>query len=184
MNYCSHCGAQQIVHKIPPGDSLPRFICEVCQTIFYQNPKIVAGCIPEWEDKILLCQRAIEPRYGLWTLPAGFMENQESVEQAAIRETWEEASARLGQLSLYGVFSLPYISQVYMIFRAPLRDLDFGPGTESLTVQLVTQDEVPWEQLAFAVVRRTLTHYFQDRLAGHFPVHVGDITRSLKLNPQ
>lgn len=175
MKYCSHCGSPQLVHKIPPGDTLARFICQNCQTIHYQNPKIVAGSLPEWEDKILLCRRAIEPRYGLWTLPAGFMENHESLEQAAMRETWEEANAQIEKLNLYVVISLPHISQVYIMFRAQLQDLEFSPGSESLAVELFGQDEIPWKQLAFPVIHRTLTSYFQDRMSGHFPVHVTDL---------
>ncbi|RKZ72515.1 MAG: NUDIX hydrolase [Candidatus Parabeggiatoa sp. nov. 1] len=175
MNYCSHCGSARLVQKVPEGDNLPRLVCEDCHTIHYQNPKIIAGCLPEWEDKVLLCKRAIEPRYGLWTLPAGFMENNETIEQAAARETWEEAQATLEQLNLYVAFSLPYINQVYLLFRAQLRDLTFAPGTESLEVRLFSQDEIPWEELAFRAIRHTLTHYFQDRVTGQFPVHVGEI---------
>ncbi len=175
MNYCSNCGSARLVHQIPAGDNLPRFVCEDCHTIYYQNPKIVVGCLPEWEDKILLCKRAIEPRYGLWTLPAGFMENNETLEQGATRETWEEAQARLEHLSLYTVCSLPHISQVYMIFRAKLRDLNYAPGVESLEVRLFSQDEIPWNQLAFPVIYRTLTDYFQDRASGEFPVHLGEL---------
>jgi ADP-ribose pyrophosphatase YjhB (NUDIX family) len=176
MKYCSHCGSNRLEWQVPTGDHLPRWVCADCHTIFYQNPKLVVGCIPEWEDKILLCKRAIEPRYGLWTLPAGFMENNETLEQAAIRETWEEAHASLEPLQLYGIFSLPHISQVYVLFRAPLRDLTFQPGMESLEVSLFSQDEIPWENLAFAVIRRVLTHYFQDRANGQFLVHIGEVT--------
>jgi len=178
MNYCNHCGSVQLARKIPEGDHLPRLVCENCHTIHYQNPKIVAGCIPVWQDKVLLCKRAIEPRYGLWTLPAGFMENNETVEQAAARETWEEAKANINQLNLYVLISLPHISQVYMMFRAQLCDLTYAPGSESLEVQLFSQNEIPWENLAFPVIRRTLTHYFQDRVIDHFPVHVGKIIPS------
>jgi len=180
MNYCSHCGSAQLVLKVPAGDNLPRLVCEQCHTIHYKNPKIVTGCLPEWEDKILLCQRAIEPRYGLWTLPAGFMENKESLEQAAIRETWEEAQASVKQLSLYTVFSLPHISQVYMIFRAQLCDLTFAAGEESLAVELFTQDEIPWAQLAFPVIKRTLIYYFQDKAVTDFPLHLEDIAPNKK----
>ncbi|NJO15133.1 MAG: NUDIX hydrolase [Thioploca sp.] len=178
MNYCSHCGSARLVLKVPEGDYLPRYVCEDCHTIYYQNPKIVTGCIPEWEDKILLCKRAIEPRYGLWTLPAGFMENKETLEQAARRETWEEAQANVDQLSLYTVFSLPHISQVYILFRANLRDLTFASGHESLEVQLFTQDEIPWENLAFPVIHRTLTYYFQDRAKGEFSLHLESVAPS------
>jgi len=175
INYCSQCGSSRINFKIPEGDNLPRYICEECQTIHYQNPKVVAGCLPEWQDQILLCQRGIEPRYGLWTLPAGFMENHETIEQAAIRETWEEARVHLEQLSLYGLFSLPRVNQIYVMFRAQLHDLTFAPTPESLVVQLFSQEEIPWDDLAFPVIQRTLTHYFQDRALGQFPVHLGEI---------
>ncbi len=175
MNYCSHCGSARLVTKIPDGDHLPRIVCEDCQTIHYQNPKVVTGCLPQWEDKVLLCKRAIEPRYGLWTLPAGFMENKESLEQAAARETWEEAHAQVERLQLYVVMSLSRISQIYIIFRANLQDLTFSAGPETLETKLFRQDEIPWEQLAFPIIHRTLTYYFQDRLTGEFPVHLGDM---------
>jgi ADP-ribose pyrophosphatase YjhB (NUDIX family) len=174
MIYCSSCG-QPLVEKIPEGDSRPRYVCEACHTIHYQNPKIVAGCLPEWNGRLLLCRRAIEPRYGLWTLPAGFMENGESTEQAAARETLEEARARVVDLKLYGVFSIPHISQVYMMFRARLESEDFGPGAESLEVRLFEEHEIPWEELAFPVVRRTLERYYSDHRNRHFPVYVENI---------
>ena len=123
MNYCSHCGAA-VALKIPENDNRPRFVCDSCDTIHYQNPKIVAGALPVWGEQVLLCRRAINPRYGLWTLPAGFMENGETTEQAAARETWEEATATLGNMQLYTVVSLPYISQVYMMYRAELPAAD------------------------------------------------------------
>lgn len=177
MNFCSHCGSQHLVWKIPVGDHLPRHVCEECETIFYQNPKIVTGCLAEWEDKILLCKRAIEPRYGLWTLPAGFMENHETIENAAIRETWEEAQAQVDKLALYTVISLPDINQVYMMFRCQLKNLAFSPGSESLAVELFTQEQIPWETLAFPVIQRTLNYYYQDRAHGHFPLHLSNISR-------
>jgi len=114
MNYCSTCGAR-VRLRIPPGDTLPRFVCEGCDTIHYQNPKMVVGCIPEWEDQILLCRRAIEPRHGLWTIPAGFMENDETTQKAAARETMEEAKALVDISSLFAVFSIPAVSQVFLI---------------------------------------------------------------------
>ncbi len=177
MNYCSHCGSARLILTVPEGDTTSRCVCSECHTIHYQNPKVVTGCLPEWEDKILLCKRAIEPRYGLWTLPAGFMENNETVSQGAVRESWEEARANLEQLSLYVMISLPYISQVYTMFRAQLCDLTFAPGPESLEVRLFTQDEIPWEEIAFPVIHQTLTYYFQDRVTGQFPVHVSEINR-------
>lgn len=178
MKYCSQCG-HTVSRKIPEGEVLERFVCDSCQTIHYQNPKVVAGCIPEWEDKILLCKRAIEPRYGLWTLPAGFMELGETLEQAAARETWEEAQARVDQLDLYVVCSLPYISQVYTLFRANLQDLDFGPGPESLVVELFDESQIPWDQLAFEVVRQALRLYFADKAKQQFTLHVTDVEKIL-----
>jgi ADP-ribose pyrophosphatase YjhB (NUDIX family) len=176
MNYCCYCAAP-VVLKIPEGDTLPRYVCENCHTIHYQNPKIVVGCLPEWEDQVLLCRRAIEPRYGLWTLPAGFMENGETTEQGALRETYEEAQARVNISSLFTVFSLPHINQVYMMFRGDLINLDFAPGAESLEVKLFRENEIPWEKLAFQVIRISLERYFRDRHEGRFQVHVGNVLR-------
>jgi ADP-ribose pyrophosphatase YjhB (NUDIX family) len=176
MNFCSHCGAA-VTLRVPADDTLPRYVCDTCETVHYQNPKIVAGCIPEWEDKILLCRRAIEPRHGLWTLPAGFMEKGETTLQAAARETLEEAGARVEVGALYTVFSLPHIDQVYLFYRGRLTDLDYAPGSESLEVDLFHEHVVPWDQLAFRVVRETLKLYYQDRLTGRFRTHVGDIVR-------
>ena len=176
MIYCSNCG-NRVVEKTPEGDSRLRHVCEACDIVHYQNPKIVAGCIPVWENRLLLCKRAIEPRYGLWTLPAGFMENGESTEQAAARETMEEACASVEELKLYGVFSIPQINQVYMMFRASLQSADYNSGPESLDVRLFEEHEIPWDKLAFPVVRLTLERYFQDIKAEHFPVYVENITR-------
>ena len=176
MQYCSQCGAA-VRLGVPEGDNLPRYICDSCRKIHYENPKVVAGCIPEWEDKIMLCRRAIEPRYGLWTLPAGFMENGETTHQAAARETLEEANARVEVCSLYAMFSLPHISQVYVMFRGRLRDLDFGPGDESLEVDLYEEKDIPWDRMAFPVIHETLGRYFQDRANGVFGTHIGEIIR-------
>lgn len=179
MNYCSQCGAT-VSLKIPAGDTLPRFVCTACQTIHYQNPKIVAGCIAEWENSIILCRRAIEPRYGYWTFPAGFMETGESVEAAAARELLEEAQAVVDAPSLYAVFSLPHISQVYLVFRGQLRAPEFGPGSESLEVRLCQADKIPWDALAFRVVHEILSRYVADQASGHFPVHVGVVPPPLR----
>lgn len=161
--------------RIPPGDSLERAVCDACGHIQYQNPKMVVGCLPVYGERILICKRAIEPRYGLWTLPAGFMENNESAAEGAAREAFEEANARVEIEDLYTVYSIPHISQVYLMFRARLLDLDFSPGTESLEVKLVTEDEIPWDELAFAMVKRTLQHFLEDRRAGVFVPRFGDI---------
>ena len=156
---------------------MPRNICAACGTIHYQNPKVVVGCLPEWDDQVLLCKRAIEPRLGWWTLPAGFLENGETVVAGAVRETLEEASARVDIGNLYTMISLPQISQVYMVFRAQLLDLDFGPGPESLEVRLFREDEIPWEQMAFRTIGRTLRNYFLDRKLGAFPTRVSVLER-------
>jgi len=167
MKFCSQCG-HAITQRIPEGDNLPRFVCEQCDTIHYQNPNIVTGCIPVYGDKILLCKRAIEPRYGLWTLPAGFMENQETLEQAAMRESAEEAHANVELEQLYTVFSLPHVNQVYIMFRARLLDESFKPGIESLEVKLFSEDEIPWDELAFRTIHYSLKYYFEDRRTGHY----------------
>lgn len=175
MKFCSQCGASVGRHT-PPGDTHERFVCVGCQTIHYQNPKMVVGSLPEWEDRILLCRRAIEPRHGLWTLPAGFMELGETTAEAATRETREEANASIEIGELYTLYDLPHISQVYLIYRGRLRNLDFSPGVESLEVELFRESEIPWDQMAFRVITATLKHFFADRRQGHFPLHLGTIT--------
>lgn len=174
MKYCSNC-ASAVNLSIPEGDSLPRHVCENCGTIHYQNPKIVAGCIPMWEDRILMCKRAIDPRYGKWTLPAGFMENGETVAQAAARETIEEAQAEVVDLQLYGLFNIPHVNQVYIMFRGELETPSFAAGQESLEVCLLSEDEIPWDQLAFPVIHRTLHLFVEDRRRGTFGNHMFDI---------
>ena len=176
MRFCSQCGASLSV-RVPAGDNMPRHVCDSCDTVHYLNPKIVAGCILEWQDRVLLCRRAIEPRYGLWTLPAGFMENGESAVAAAAREALEEAHAVGENLILYGLYSLTHVSQVYLMFRGRLKDGHASPGHESLEVRLCAEDEIPWDQIAFTVVHETLRQYFAERRAGVFGPHVGDIIR-------
>ena len=177
IKFCSACGADRIEFRVPDGDNLPRFVCGACGTIHYQNPKVVVGCLPESEDRVLLCRRAIEPRHGLWTLPAGFLENGETVAAGAVRETLEEANARVAVGELYTIISLPHISQIYMMFRARLLDLDFGPGPESLEVRLFPEDEIPWEELAFRTIGRTLRNYFLDRKLNAFRTRVSVLER-------
>ena len=176
MNYCSNCGAP-VDLKVPPGEDRERHVCSSCHTIHYQNPKIVAGCLPIWQGSVLLCRRAIEPRHGLWTLPAGFMENQESVLEAAIRETLEEANARVEIIDLYTMINLPHVNQVYMMYRAELLDLDYSAGSETLELGLFTESEIPWDELAFKTIYHTLRCYFADRAGGHYRFHMGDIVR-------
>jgi ADP-ribose pyrophosphatase YjhB (NUDIX family) len=180
MKYCSECGSDQLFIQIPEGDNRPRQVCANCGMIYYQNPKVITGCLVQHQGKVLLCRRAIEPRYGLWTIPAGFMENQETLQQAAMRETWEEAQAKVTALRLYALFSIPYISQVYVMFLAQLspENPTFAAGTESLAVDLFDENSTPWETLAFTVIKTTLTHYFQDQKTGQFPMRIGEIVDS------
>ncbi|MDF1765207.1 MAG: NUDIX hydrolase [Gammaproteobacteria bacterium] len=176
MKYCHHCAAE-LIHKIPVGDDKLRHCCDACDSIFYQNPNNVVGTLPTFENKVLLCKRAIEPRLGKWTLPAGFMENGESSLEGAMRETREEAGANIvvRDDSLYTLFNLPKINQVYLFFRAELSDLDFAAGAESLEVALFEEHEIPWDELAFPVVVSTLKHYFEDRKNQRYPVRMFDV---------
>ncbi len=174
MKYCSLCGSP-VEMRIPPDDNRTRHVCTNCGEIHYQNPKLIVGALPEWQDKILLCRRAIEPRHGLWTLPAGFMENGETIAEAATRETLEEANARIAIGDLYSIYSLPYINQVHVLFRAKLLALDFWPGPESLEVKLFTEAEIPWNEIAFRPVRFSIEHYFAERNLGKFSFHVGEL---------
>jgi ADP-ribose pyrophosphatase YjhB (NUDIX family) len=176
MKFCTSCGSAVIL-RIPEGDDRERYVCTSCELIHYSNPRVIVGCVPVHEGRVLLCRRAIEPRYGLWTLPAGFMERGETVQTGAARETLEEANARVAVGELYSLFNLPHIDQVYMIFRGRLLDLDFSAGDESLEVQLFGEQEIPWAELAFPVVRETLSLYFQDRGAGTLRLRAGDIVR-------
>jgi len=175
INFCSVCGAP-VTLRVPAGDSLPRHICDRCKAVHYRNPKLVVGALPEWENRILLCRRAIEPRHGKWTLPAGFMENNETVAAAALRETVEESGAHIELGEIYTLISVPHISQVHVIYRARLLDLDFAPGEETLEVALFGEEEIPWDEIAFRTIGMTLRHYFADRRAGRFAFHTGEIT--------
>ncbi len=174
MKFCSSCGAA-VESKIPEGDDRERFVCTACEFIHYVNPRVIVGTVPVWRGKVLLCRRAIEPRANYWTLPAGFMENGETTPEGAARETWEEARARVEDMQLYRLFDVPYISQVYMFYRCRIADGEFGIGPESLESALFTEDEIPWDQIAFPVVREALREYFDDVRRGQFPVRVSSI---------
>lgn len=171
MNYCSEC-ASPVELRIPDGDHLPRHVCTACELIHYSNPRIIAGCLPVYEDKVLLCKRDIEPRLGYWTLPAGFLENGETTEQGAMRETMEEAQARVEILSLYTLTSIVHVNQVQMFYLARLLKPEFGPTSESSEVRLFTEDEIPWDQLAFPTVVNALQRFFADRReSGRYPFY-------------
>lgn len=177
MKFCSACGAG-VSYRVPEGDDRERAVCGACETIHYVNPRIIVGCLPEFEGRLLLCLRAIEPRRNFWTLPAGFMENGETTEQGAARETWEEAQARVENMALYRVYDVPYINQVYMFYRCTVTDGVHRAGPESLDTRLFSADEIPWDDLAFPSVYRALSSYLRDREAGAaFPVQVETILR-------
>jgi ADP-ribose pyrophosphatase YjhB (NUDIX family) len=177
IRHCTQCGSDALVERIPEGDDHLRQVCDACGHIHYVNPKIVVGALPVWQDKVLLCKRAIEPRYGYWTLPAGFMEEGETLEAGATRETMEEAGASIALDGLYTVISLPEISQVYMLFRARLIDGTFQGGRESLEVALFDEADIPWDALAFPTITLTLRHFFADRQQSLFPTRVEALRR-------
>jgi len=174
INYCSACGSPVSV-RIPEGDRLARHVCVRCGTIHYRNPRLVVGALPVWDERILLCRRAIEPRYGKWTLPAGFMENGETVAEAALRETQEEANARIELDDMFTVISVPHVSQVHVVYLARLLDMDFSAGEETLEARLFAEHEIPWEDIAFKTITMTLRHYFEDRRTGAFRFHATDV---------
>ncbi|WP_372965579.1 NUDIX hydrolase [Marinobacter sp.] len=174
MKYCSTCG-QPVEQRIPEGDNRYRYVCVSCDTIHYQNPRIIAGTVPVWDGRILLCRRAIEPRYGYWTLPAGFMENAETTIEAAARETREEALAEVSIDGLYSIIDVPHINQVHMFYRATLLDGSFGAGEESLESRLFAADEIPWDEISFPTVKKTLKLFLNEMETGNYGVHITDI---------
>jgi ADP-ribose pyrophosphatase YjhB (NUDIX family) len=176
MNFCNQCGAQ-VEFRTPPGDHLPRYICDSCGTIHYQNPRLIVGCVPEYEGRILLCRRAIEPRLGFWTVPAGFMEN--GLQQAAARETREEALADVEVGSLLTVVHVLRAHQVHVFFRATMRKPEFGAGIESLEAVLVEPKDIPWSDIAFPSTDFTLKRYLEDREAGRDGHYFTELDRRL-----
>lgn len=174
IQFCRVCG-QPTQYRVPADDNRERAVCTSCGEIHYENPLNVVGTVPIWQDRVLLCRRSIEPRRGLWTLPAGFMELGESTEEGAHRETDEEAGARIEMLGLFTVLNVVPVGQVHFFYRARLLDTDFAPGPETLEAQLFAEHEIPWDQIAFRTVRDTLRHYFADHARGVFELHVGSI---------
>jgi ADP-ribose pyrophosphatase YjhB (NUDIX family) len=174
IQHCRVCGSAT-EYRVPPEDNRERAVCTACGEIHYENPINVVGTVPVWHGRVLLCRRNIEPRRGYWTLPAGFMEHGESTAEGARRETDEEAGARIELEGLYTVLNVVRAGQLHLFYRARLLDVDFAPGPETIEARLFDEAEVPWEELAFRTVRRTLEHYFADRREGRFGVHTGDI---------
>jgi ADP-ribose pyrophosphatase YjhB (NUDIX family) len=179
MKYCSDCGAP-VSLRVPDGDLLPRFVCGSCGLVHYQNPKIVVGCVPEFDGRILICKRAIEPRVGYWTVPAGFLENGETLQQGAAREAHEEALAKVEILSLLTIVHVLPAHQVHIFFRARLLDPEIGAGPESLDARLVTADELPWADIAFPSTDYTLRRFLEDRDAGVDGHHFTQFNRRVR----
>jgi ADP-ribose pyrophosphatase YjhB (NUDIX family) len=174
MNFCSNCGAA-VTKRIPEGDTSLRDVCDQCGTIHYVNPKMVVGALAEWEGKILLCRRAIEPRRGMWTLPAGFMEMDETTAEAALRETQEEACARVDLIELYSLVNVAHIGQVHMFYRARLPEPVFAAGVESLEVALFDEADIPWDDIAFRSVALALRQFFADRAKREYRFRAYDL---------
>ena len=172
--HCKRCGSP-VEYRIPADDNRERATCTACGSVFYENPLNVVGTVPAWGDQVLLCKRNIEPRYGLWTLPAGFLELGETTEAGALRETDEEAGARVELLGLFTVLNVVRVGQVHLFYRARLLDTRFAPGFETIEARLFGEAEVPWDELAFRTVRETLRHWFEDHRRGQFALHCADI---------
>ncbi len=174
IKHCRACGTG-VDYRIPDDDNRERAVCPACATIHYENPLNVVGTVPVWGDEVLLCRRNIEPRYGLWTLPAGFMELGETTAAGAVRETEEEAGARIELQGLYTLLNVVRVGQVHLFYRARLLDTDFAPGPETIEARLFREDEVPWDEIAFRTVKETLQRFFADRRRGQFELHCADI---------
>lgn len=176
VKYCNACGAR-VEHRVPEGDNLPRHICPKCDHIQYFNPRIIVGCIPEWEDgRVLMCRRNIEPRFGLWTFPAGFMELGETSGQGAAREAMEEAQAEVEVGELLAMINVPYVSQLYVVHRGRMRSAHHGATLESSETRLMTEAEIPWDEIAFPTVLHSLRFFFADRAAGRQQIHTLDLS--------
>jgi ADP-ribose pyrophosphatase YjhB (NUDIX family) len=173
--YCKNCGTAVVIRVPDDGDTRPRGVCPACSTIHYDNPLIIVGTVPHWDDQVLLCKRNIEPRYGKWTLPAGFLEMHETTAAGAARETDEEAGAQIEMQPLFTVLNVARVGQVHMYYRAKLLSDQFNPGFETIEARLFTEDQIPWDEIAFHSVTETLKHYFADHRSGQYAIHALDI---------
>ena len=175
IKHCKNCGTA-VVYRIPDdGDTKHRAVCPACNTVHYENPLNVVGTVPHFGDRVLLCKRNIEPRWGKWTLPAGFMELNETLAEGAARETVEEAGAQFEMEGLFSILSVARVGQVHMFYTARLLSDTFAPGFETIEARLFTEAEIPWDEIAFRTVKETLAHYFADRRTGQFSIHTVDI---------
>ena len=176
IKHCKECGTA-VVYRLPDdGDTKERAVCPACHTVHYENPLNVVGTVRHWGDQVLLCKRNIEPRFGKWTLPAGFMELQETTAEGAARETDEEAGAQFEMQELFTLLNVARVGQVHFFYRAKLLSDQFNPGPETIEAQLFNEADIPWDEIAFRTVKETLEHYFADRRAGRYGFHVLDIT--------
>ena len=175
IKHCKDCGAVVVYRTPDDGDTKSRAVCTVCHIVHYENPLNVVGTVPYWGDKVLLCKRNIEPRWGKWTLPAGFMELHETVAEGAARETVEESGAQFEMEGFFSLVNVARVGQVHMFYRARLLSDVFDPGFETIEARLFAEDEIPWDEIAFRTVKETLERYFSDRRAGHFSIHAIDI---------
>ena len=175
IKHCRQCGSA-VAYCIPDDDNRERAVCPACATIHYENPLNVVGTVPVWGDQVLLCKRAIEPRRGFWTLPAGFMELGETLEAGALRETVEEAGAKIELQGLFTLLSVVRVGQVHLFYRARMLDASLDPGPETLEARLFSEHEVPWDEIAFRTVRETLRHFYACQRSGEFALHCGEIS--------
>lgn len=180
MNFCSNCGSNALDFKVPEGDSYSRFVCSNCGIIHYQNPRIIVGCLALYNEQILLCKRAIEPRYGFWNLPGGFMENGETVEEGAKRETLEETNAKVDIVRLHSVYNIPHVNQVYLHFLANMKEPYFTETSESLEVTLFNQSDIPWDDIAFSSTAFSIKKYLEHKGEEKPEVHLGEYRMSSK----
>ena len=175
IKHCKNCGTAVVYRQPDDGDTKNRAVCPACNTVHYENPLNVLGTVPVWGDKVLLCKRNIEPRKGKWTLPAGFMELDETASEGAARETVEEAGAQFEMQALFSVLSVPKVGQVHLFYRAKLTSDQFDPGYETQEAKLFAESEIPWDEIAFRTVKVTLERFFADRALGVFGVHEVDV---------
>lgn len=179
IQYCTQC-ANPLARIIPPDDNRVRDVCLQCGAVHYQNPRNVVGVVPIWEDKILLCKRAIEPRYNTWTLPAGFMELKETTAQGALREADEEAGVQLELGDLFTMIDVPEAGQVHVYYLAKVLSPELNPGPESLEARFFSLDDIPWDNLSFRTVKSTIEHYIADKANGKFVIHYYSLTENYK----
>ena len=175
IRHCKQCGTAVVCRVPDDGDTKERAVCPSCATVHYENPLNVVGTVPHWGNQVLLCKRNIEPRFGKWTLPAGFMELNETTAEGAARETDEEAGAQFEMEGLFALLNVARVGQVHLFYRARLTSDQFNPGTETIEARLFTEDEIPWDEIAFRTVKETLERYFADRRTGHYGIHTVDI---------